>query len=143
MQLIVFALFIVTVQAAFAGHSTPHYKRSLMPRQPSCSNGQSTCSFGGCCPANTTCTIVNNVEGCCPFGVDCGKASSSATESPTTSPGGVVEVTTSATSSSPETACAAGFVSCGNGGCCAVTSSNSQPQPTPAATTGTRLHPSD
>lgn len=142
MQLAIFTLFIITVPAAFADRSTPFFKRYLLPRQVSCGKDQSACSFGGCCPANTTCTIVNNVDGCCPLGFNCGTTSSTVAEAPSSTQE-VVEITTPATSAVQETTCEAGFVSCGNGGCCAVTSSNPQPQTTTIITTRTYLRAID
>src|SRR5579859_4864326 len=72
------ALFLgVSVQAQYLWRSTS-FERSnfeLIARQNSCLQDQVTCSFGGCCPQNTTCVVVGDTTGCCPEGSNCGGGS--------------------------------------------------------------------
>jgi len=100
----------------------------LLPRQGVCSSDQVVCSFGGCCPGNTTCVIVSDQEGCCPVGSNCGQSSSVSSEPPATSTSSheattsssAAKATTTSTTSSDQGACQSGYLACtdGTGGCC-------------------------
>jgi len=107
----------------------------LLPRQGVCSSDQVVCSFGGCCPGNTTCVIVSDEEACCPVGSNCGQSSSVSSESPATSTSSheattssqpattsssAAKATTTSTTSSDQGACQSGYLACtdGSGGCC-------------------------
>jgi hypothetical protein len=69
--------FIAVVQADYVLRSLPIFARHLVPRQATCDAGQTLCSFGGCCPGNTTCAVINNTPGCCPAGQNCGQQQNS------------------------------------------------------------------
>jgi hypothetical protein len=72
--ILLFTLFFVAVvNADYVLRSLPIFVRHLVPRQASCDAGQTLCSFGGCCPGNTTCAMINKVPGCCPLGQNCGQ----------------------------------------------------------------------
>jgi hypothetical protein len=124
------AFLITSVAAQFLGRRSPLpaigtlYERNLLPRQQSCSSDQVSCSFGGCCPGNTTCIIVSNAPACCAVGANCGQQTSASAFLPSTSD--ATTETPPATSSAPATpsasqgTCGSGFTTCtdGTGGCC-------------------------
>jgi hypothetical protein len=120
----------------------------LFARQSSCPADSTACSFGGCCAGNTTCATVNNVEGCCPAGGNCGQQSNNGNSNTNSNSGscgsgdflcsdasGCCPIGNTCVSLKGQTGCCPAGSSCQGSTIGASQQSTSAPAPAPATTT--------